>query len=272
MEPKLVASVACTSVVLLVATRWLLVWLAGARPPRLFAAGRASAAARRLETFLRCTGSFDGLLKGFECSPESGDGAITGFITAARPLLTDLGLLDEGSVALLLDSLTGFALWASGYAGFVSAELRMKVEEQAQEGERLLIRAWLKEPPVKPSDARLRETAVLAFELRRVVGGEKEGFKDGALLAHGEQTMVCIAPFFQRVLWSAKLYIPLLFEFMWQREMEQLKLVAKYSVPVEEVTTLGDLLGLKREPVSDADFDSRKTTFSVYMAPRLLNV
>ncbi|CAE7584347.1 unnamed protein product, partial [Symbiodinium pilosum] len=132
---------------------------------KLFASYRASDAPRKLAYFLRITPCYDGLVQKFKCHSVAADGELRGQIAAEAPFLAETGLLEESAVALLLDSLTGFALWAAGYEGFVTAELTFKVHRTVRKGDELFVRAWLKQRPTIPEDKRLRESSVLGFEL-----------------------------------------------------------------------------------------------------------
>ncbi|CAJ1456508.1 unnamed protein product [Effrenium voratum] len=215
----------------------------------LFAHWRAHHAKRRLTTFLQITPTYDGLLRNFQCHSMSPQGEMRGHIVAEAPLL-DSDTLEETAVALLLDSLTGFCLWSAGHVGFVTAELSFKATPKlrsVKRGEELLVKAWVKQSPRLPEDKRLREFAILGFELRN---GDQ-------VVAEGEQLMVSIAGSAMRFFWKLQLLCPPLFEWKWRNGMEQLKAYNKYSQPFEEIRSIEELLSLVTQETPEATLKTR---------------
>mmetsp|Transcript_43262 Transcript_43262/g.100957 ORF Transcript_43262/g.100957 Transcript_43262/m.100957 type:complete len:472 (-) Transcript_43262:85-1500(-) len=241
----------------------LLVWFC-VDAASLFAASRARDAPRKLGVYLRITPCYDGLLTRFKCQEVTKDGKLTGAIQAEEPLLTKAGLLEESSVALLLDSLTGFVLWSTGYPGFVSAELSFKVHAKVKQGEELFIKAWISQKPKAPKDKRLRESAMLAFEMYRTSADQTDSSAE-ALVAEGEQLMLSIAKPSQRAYWKLQLFCPIFWDLKWQMDMKVLESFNKYSKPFAEVRSINELLGLKTKEEDPASYVCMVT-------PRLMNV
>eukprot|EP00435_Cladocopium_sp_Y103_P047088 s22_g13.t1 len=234
----------------------LILWLCFGDLAKVWAHWRAEHAPRRLRVFLNSTFGFDGLLKTFHCHSVSPEGEVRGSIKAEAPLLDDQGALDVGAVALLLDGLTGFALWSSGTIGFVTAELSFQLRGSAKRGDELFIKAWVKQPPRMPEDKRLREFAMLAFELFR--GPRNEGddpYVSENLVAEGEQLMVTIATPLQRLHWKLQLLCPPFFERTWQGGMKILATHAQHALPVEEIRTLKQLAALKSQ--GDGNYEAQ---------------
>jgi len=230
--------------------------------PKLFASWRASDAPRKLGIFLRITPCFDGLIRNFKCHHVSGDGELRGQITAEAPLLAETGLMEESAVALLLDSLTGFALWSAGYPGFVTAELSFTVKGTVRKGEELFVKAWLKQKPTVPEDKRLREFANLAFELYQPQP-DQDNYAEEAMVASGEQLMLSIAAPKQRFFWKLQLLCPPYWDWKWKMDMTVLESFNQYSKPFSEVRGIDELLELKTKELG---------TYEAFMSPRLLNV
>lgn len=226
----------------------LILWLCFGDLAKVWAHWRARHAPRRLRVFLNSTFGFDGLLKTFHCHSVSPEGEVRGSIKAFAPLLDDQGALDVGAVALLLDGLTGFALWSSGTIGFVTAELSFQLRGTAKRGDEVFIKAWVKQPPRMPEDKRLREFAMLAFELFRAPRNEGDDpYVSENLIAEGEQLMVTIATPLQRLHWKLQLLCPPFFERTWQGGMKTLSQHAQHALPVEEIRTLKELAALKSQ-------------------------
>eukprot|EP00445_Apocalathium_hangoei_P006167 CAMPEP_0203844342 /NCGR_PEP_ID=MMETSP0359-20131031/3138_1 /ASSEMBLY_ACC=CAM_ASM_000338 /TAXON_ID=268821 /ORGANISM="Scrippsiella Hangoei, Strain SHTV-5" /LENGTH=449 /DNA_ID=CAMNT_0050759257 /DNA_START=1 /DNA_END=1350 /DNA_ORIENTATION=- len=133
------------SVVGVYASRVLACWLAGAPPAKgWLSRARARWLRGQVSAWLRETVTFDGLLAemALEFEHLGDDGSVRASLVAQGPLLTCDGMLHEGALALLTDTLTSVGQIAAGLLPGLSMQISVTCHgARVQQGERLVAEA-----------------------------------------------------------------------------------------------------------------------------------
>uniref|UniRef100_A0A7S4PSQ5 Thioesterase domain-containing protein n=1 Tax=Alexandrium monilatum TaxID=311494 RepID=A0A7S4PSQ5_9DINO len=146
---------------------------------------RARWFAGHVAEWLKCTGTFDGLLAGcLEFESLEPDGSVRAAFTPAGPLLSGSGAVHEGALALLTDTVTSIGQTAAGYLGGLSIEIGVTLITPVPVGERLIVRTRI---------LKVHVGAVMSMEMELRRANTADG--EGELLATGWHTKSIKAPY-----------------------------------------------------------------------------